>query len=335
MNPQRQRIQRRAVHGVLLLDKPLGWSSNDALQKAKWLLRAEKAGHTGTLDPLATGLLPLCFGAATKFSQVSLDADKAYRATLRLGQRTSTGDREGEVVQEQPVRVDRAAIEAACARFTGPIAQLPPMHSALKKDGRALYEYARAGIEVERTPRTVTIHAIDIVDWHDATLVIDVRCSKGTYIRTLAEDIGQALGCGAHLAALRRTGSGPLSVAQAVTLEQLEALTEAGRQAHLLPPDTLLSDWPLLALGAEDAGRFLTGLRRRVQAADAAAVRVYGPPPEAAFLGSGHVQSGELIADRLLSPPEVQALAALRVRARPPDEPPDAPRTTADLPAAA
>ncbi|NRF69839.1 tRNA pseudouridine(55) synthase TruB [Aquincola sp. S2] len=305
--PVRQRQVRRALHGVLLLDKPLGWTSNDALQKAKWLLRAEKAGHTGTLDPLATGLLPLCFGAATKFSQVSLDADKAYRATLRLGQRMSTGDLEGELVDERPVDVDRAAIDAACARFTGPIEQVPPMHSAIKKDGKALYEYARAGLEVERTPRRVTIHSIDIVDWQHETLVIDVRCSKGTYIRTLAEDIGEALGCGAHLAALRRTGTGALTLADALTLEQLEAMDEAAREAHLLPPDALLTDWPSLQLDGGEAGRFLSGLRRRVQHADAPEIRVYGPEP-GAFLGSAHITAGELIADRLLSPPEVQAL---------------------------
>ena len=304
---ERPRIVRRAVHGVLLLDKPLGWTSNDALQKAKWLLRAEKAGHTGTLDPLATGLLPLCFGAATKFSQVSLDADKAYRATLRLGQRTSTGDREGEVVETRPVQVDRAGIEAALTGLTGPIHQLPPMHSALKKDGRALYEYARAGLTVERQPRSVTIHAIDSIDWQDAELVIDVRCSKGTYIRTLAEDIGQALGCGAHLSGLRRTGSGPLSLAGAVSLAELEAMGEAERLALLRPIDTLLADWPALALDATEAGRFLTGLRRRVTVADAPALRVYGPEP-GAFLGSAHVLAGELIADRLLSPAEVQSL---------------------------
>jgi tRNA pseudouridine55 synthase len=306
---KRPRQPRRALHGVLLLDKPLGWSSNDALQKAKWLLRAEKGGHTGTLDPLATGLLPLCFGAATKFSQVSLDADKAYRATLRLGQRTSTGDLEGEVVEEHPVSTDRSAIEAACLRFTGPIDQVPPMHSALKKDGKALYEYARAGVEVERAPRRVTIHAIDIIDWHDATttLVIDVRCSKGTYIRTLSEDIGAALGCGAHLAALRRTGTGTLHIDEALTLEQLEAMDEAEREERLLPPDALLADWPSIALDQGEAGRFLSGLRRRLPRPDAPAVRVYGPEP-GAFLGSAHISAGELIADRLLSPPEVQAL---------------------------
>ena len=303
----RTRIVRRALHGVLLLDKPLGWSSNDALQKAKWLLRAEKAGHTGTLDPLATGLLPLCFGAATKFSQISLDADKAYRATLRLGQRTSTGDREGEVIAERPVQVDAATIQAAIARFTGPIAQLPPMHSALKKDGKALYEYARAGEVVERAPRQVQIHAIDMVSWQDVELVVEVRCSKGTYIRTLAEDIGEALGCGAHLSALRRTASGPLTLAGTVTLADLEAMDEPARQALLQPVDALLADWPTTTLDAADAGRFLTGLRRRLLLPDQPALRVYGPEP-GAFLGSAHITAGELIPDRLLSPAEVQAL---------------------------
>ena len=317
------KLVRRAIHGVLLLDKPLGWSSNDALQKAKWLLRADKAGHTGTLDPLATGLLPLCFGAATKFSQVSLDADKAYRATLRLGQRTSTGDLEGEVLQDRPVNVDRATVDAAIARFTGLIAQIPPMHSAIKKDGKALYEYARAGIEVERAARHVTIHAIDIIDWQDAadapTLVIDVRCSKGTYIRTLAEDIGEALGCGAHLTALRRSASGPLSLDLAISLADLESLDEPARLALLLPVDALLTDWPRLTLEADEAGRFLTGLRRRVTQPDIAAVKVYGPET-GAFLGSAHICAGELIADRLLSPVEVQA----QLPAAHPLEPPSA-----------
>jgi tRNA pseudouridine55 synthase len=308
-NARPQRIPRRALHGVLLLDKPVGLSSNDALQKAKRLYRAEKAGHTGTLDPLASGLLPICFGAATKFSQVSLDADKAYRATLKLGQTTTTGDAEGEVTRQRPVQVDRAAIDAACARFSGEIEQVPPMHSALKKDGRALYEYARNGIEVERAPRRVTIHAIAIVDWHDDALVIDVSCSKGTYIRTLAEDIGEALGCGAHLSALRRTGSGALRVEQAVTLEQLQAMDEARRDALLAPADALINDWPPVHLNNDDAGRFLSGLRRRVTQADAPAVRVYGPEPRA-FLGSAHITAGELIADRLLSPLEVQALVS-------------------------
>ena len=197
------RAPRRAVHGVLLLDKPVGMSSHDALQKAKRLLRAEKGGHTGTLDPLASGLLPLAFGAATKFSKLGLDADKRYCATLRLGQTTSTGDAEGDVLRERPVRAGPAAIEDACRRFTGTIEQVPPMHSALKRDGRALYEYARQGVEVERAPRRVTIHRLDVIAWHADTLVLDVACSKGTYIRTLAEGVGEALGCGAHLSGLR------------------------------------------------------------------------------------------------------------------------------------
>jgi tRNA pseudouridine55 synthase len=307
----RVRIPRKPLHGVLLLDKPLGWTSNDALQKAKGMLRAEKGGHTGTLDPLATGLLPLCFGAATKFSQVSLDADKRYTATLRLGQRTTTGDREGEVIAEGPLPTERVAIEAACRRFTGEILQTPPMHSALKHEGKALYEYARAGVEIERAPRAVTIHSIDILEWHAECLVLDVSCSKGTYIRTLAEDIGQALGCGAHLSALRRTGSGPLRLEEAITLEALQALTEQEREARLRPADSLLAAWPAVHLPDDEAGRFLNGLRRRVGLADTPAVRVYRRPPEppdapVAFLGTAHITAGELIADRLLSPIEVQ-----------------------------
>jgi tRNA pseudouridine55 synthase len=307
MQPGRApRTPRKPLHGVLLLDKPIGWTSNDALQKVKGLLRAEKGGHTGTLDPLATGLLPLCFGAATKFSQTSLDADKTYRATLRLGQRTLTGDREGEVVEERPVDVDRAAIDAAVARFTGAIDQQPPMHSALKHQGRALYEYARDGVEVDRPSRRVTVHRIDIVEWQSPALVIDVHCSKGTYIRTLAEDIGAALGCGAHLSALRRTASGPLRLDDAITIDALAALEAPAREALLHPVDALLAGWPAVCLPDDEAGRFLTGLRRRVALADMPSVRVYATNPRA-FLGSAHICGGELIADRLLSPLEVQA----------------------------
>jgi tRNA pseudouridine55 synthase len=298
---------RRALHGVLLLDKPVGLSSNTALQRAKRLYRAQKAGHTGTLDPLASGLLPLCFGAATKFAQVSLDADKSYVATLQLGRTTTTGDAEGEVLVERPVRVDSASIDAACARLTGTIDQLPPMYSALKKDGRALYDYARAGIEVERAPRRVTIHELRVRDWQADRLVLDVVCSKGTYVRTLAEDLGELLGCGAHLAALRRTASGTLKVEQAVTLDRLEALSDAERDALLLAPDTLIADWPAWQLSTEEAARFLTGLRRRVDAPDTARLRVYGPEPRA-LLGAAHITAGELIPDRLLSPIEIENL---------------------------
>jgi tRNA pseudouridine55 synthase len=309
MQPQRVRIPKRAVHGVLLLDKPFGLSSNDALQKAKRLYRAEKAGHTGTLDPLATGLLPLCFGAATKFSQISLDADKRYLATLTLGVTTTTADAEGDVIERRAVTVTRAQMEVACAQFTGPIRQVPPMHSALKRDGKALYEYARAGIEVEREARAVTIHAIVITGGDHDAWTLDVRCSKGTYIRTLAEDIGKALGCGAHLSALRRIGSGALTLDGALTLEQLAAMTEPERDAALQPADALVADWPLVRLGTEDAGRFLSGVRRRTALPDAEHVRVYGPEP-LAFLGGGHITAGALISDRLLSPTEVQGLLA-------------------------
>ncbi len=320
------RQPRRQLHGVILLDKPLGLSSNDALQKVRRLMRAEKAGHTGTLDPLATGLLPLCFGAATKFSQVALDADKRYTATLKLGQTTTTGDAEGEILQIRPVtpaQVNEGSIAQACQAFTGPIAQIPPMHSALKHQGRPLYEYAREGIEIERPAREVTIHAIDIVGWQADELLLDVRCSKGTYIRTLAQDIGEHLGCGAHLIGLRRTGSGGVSLKGAVTLDAMQAMTELERDAYLQPADVLLNDWPDVLLSESEAARFLTGLRRRTHLADAAQVRVYGPLPEQGkgegrvLLGSAHIKAGELIPTRLLSPAEVQGLLALQTTNRP------------------
>ena len=307
MNNRPPRQPRRALHGVILLDKPLGLSSNDALQNVRRLMRAEKAGHTGTLDPLATGLLPVCFGAATKFSQISLDADKRYRATLKLGITTTTADAEGELLQRREVHVTREQLQAACARFTGVIDQVPPMHSALKRDGKALYEYARAGVEIEREARRVTIHEVTLVGGQDDMWTIDVSCSKGTYIRTLAEDIGAVLGCGAHLSALRRTGSGALRLEAAQTLEQLAAMSETARDALLQPADALLEDWPIVRLDAEGAGRFLSGVRRRLPLADAPNVRVYGPEANA-FLGGGHICAGELISTRLLSPVEVQGL---------------------------
>ena len=309
MKPQagaRPKIARRPVHGVLLLDKDAGLSSNAALQRVKRLLRAEKAGHTGTLDPLASGLLPLCFGAATKFAQASLDADKRYLATLQLGVTTATGDAEGAVLATRPVAVDRAAVERACAAFVGTILQLPPMHSALKRDGKPLYEYARAGIELEREPRRVTIHAIAVVAGGGDRWTLDIACSKGTYIRTLGEEIGAALGCGAHLAALRRTRAGALDVGAAIKLAELEARDDASLAACLRPCDALLAHWPRLVLSADDAGRFLAGVRRRLDLPDAPALRVYGPGA-GEFLGTAHASGGELIATRLLSPAEVGA----------------------------
>ncbi|HEU4460030.1 MAG TPA: tRNA pseudouridine(55) synthase TruB [Methylibium sp.] len=310
----RTRSPRKALHGVLLIDKPYGWSSNDALQKVKGMLRAQKAGHTGTLDPLATGLLPLCFGAATKFSQASLDADKTYRATIALGVTRVGGDLEGEVVATRPVAFDDARLAAAVASLTGPIEQRAPMQSALKHEGRALYDYARAGIEVERAPRRVTVHRFDIVARHAVdAMEVELRVSKGTYVRTLAEDLGEALGCGAHLVALRRLASGALSLDGAVDLEALQALDPDEREARLLPPDALLGDVPAVHLSADDAGRFLAGVRRRIDAEDAACLRVYGPAVtgQPVFLGSAHVKAGELIPTRLLSPVEAQALATI------------------------
>ncbi len=311
MHAPRTRVQRRPVHGVLLLDKPLGFSSNAALQKAKWLLRAEKAGHTGTLDPLATGVLPLCFGAATKFSQLHLDADKTYEATALLGIKTSTGDAEGEVMARRPVNVTEAQIAEVARRFTGRLRQLPPMHSALKKDGKALYEYARAGIEVERVPRDVEIFELNVtlapISNGGRAINIRAKCSKGTYIRTLGEDIGEALGCGAHLTALRRTATGNFDLSCCVTLEALEAMTPAERLACLLPVESLLPDHARVMLDADNAGRFLSGVRRRGPWPDAPQVAVYGDAPHA-LLGTGHVMAGELIPGRLLSPPEIKQI---------------------------
>ena len=305
MNVPRTRVQRRPVHGVLLLDKPLGLSSNQALQKAKWLLRAEKAGHTGTLDPLATGVLPLCFGAATKFSQLHLDADKTYEADVRLGIKTSTGDAEGEVLVEREVNVTSDDLIRVHAQFTGPIRQVPPMHSALKKDGKALYEYAREGIEVERAARDVTVYRLELAREGLDAIRLRATVSKGTYIRTLGEDIGEALGCGAHLSALRRTATGDFDQSRCVTLDALEAMNEQERHAQLLPAESLVAGHSRVTLGTEDAARFLSGLRRRGDWADAAAVAVFGAEPKA-FLGTAHIVAGELIPGRLLNPIEIQ-----------------------------
>ena len=314
------KIKRRPVHGVLLLDKPLGWSSNDILQKVKWLLRAEKAGHTGTLDPLASGVLPLCFGAATKFSQLQLDADKTYEATAVLGIQTSTGDAEGKIIAQRPVQVTEADIARVQNQFTGAIQQTPPMHSALKKDGKALYEYARAGIEIEREARAVTIHELAIqlaenTENHSAVtpnqaanlaIKMIAKCSKGTYIRTLGEDIGEALGCGAHLSRLRRVATGGFQVAQCITLAELEAMPEEERLARLLPVDSLLEHHTRVTLDADNAARFLNGLARRGTWADSAQVAAYDPGGN--LLGTGHITRHELIPKRLLSPLEIEQI---------------------------
>ncbi|MBC7602245.1 MAG: tRNA pseudouridine(55) synthase TruB [Ramlibacter sp.] len=318
MNAPRTRVQRRPVHGVLLLDKPLGLSSNAALQRAKWLLRAEKAGHTGTLDPLATGVLPLCFGAATKFSQLQLEADKTYEATIRLGVKTSTADAEGEVIETRDIpHITSEHLAVVAAKFTGPIRQVPPMHSALKKDGKALYEYARAGEEVEREARDVVIYecTLRFADDSASSLLLRAKVSKGTYIRTLGEEIGEALGCGGHLTSLRRTATGNFDVTQCLTLEAFEALGEEQRFAALRPVNALLPDHTPVTLDADNAGRFLSGLRRRGDWQDNEHVAVYGEPPsqpsptggrsKSPLLGTAHIKGGELIPGRLLSPPEV------------------------------
>ncbi|KAB7572802.1 tRNA pseudouridine(55) synthase TruB [Verminephrobacter eiseniae] len=312
----RTRVQRRPVHGVLLLDKPLALSSNQALQKAKWLLRAEKAGHTGTLDPLATGVLPLCFGAATKFSQLQLDAPKTYEAIALPGVTTSTGDAEGAVLQRcavDPAQLAPERLSAVQRQFTGPISQLPPMHSALKKDGRALYTYARAGIALERAARAVVIHALELSLVQHApaqtAIKIAVTCSKGCYIRTLAEDIGAALGCGAHLSALRRTDSGGIGIERCISLERLQALPEAERLACLQPPQSLLARHLRVTLDSDNAARFLSGLPRRGAWPDAPAVAVFGADPPA-LLGVGHIAGGCLLPDRLLSALEIAQILA-------------------------
>jgi tRNA pseudouridine55 synthase len=299
--------KRVPVHGVLLLDKPAGLSSNDALIKAKRLLNAEKAGHTGTLDPFATGLLPLCFGEATKFAQDLLDADKTYETVVHLGRRTSTGDTEGEVVETREVSVSLSQIESVLPRFTGDIEQVPPMYSALKRDGKPLYEYARAGVTLEREARPVTIHALELIAYQAPLLSLRVRCSKGTYIRVLGEDIGAALGCGAHLHALRRVQVGNLGMDQAVTLEQFGAHEEAVRADLLAPVDALLRSFPAVQLTDELAKRFLHGQRLAlgrenvVTPQEQGRVRVYRAA-DACLLGTGILQEFSVLApERLIS----------------------------------
>ena len=255
------RRTRRRVDGVLLIDKPAGLTSNAVLGVVKRMFNAAKAGHTGTLDPFATGLLPVALGEATKFSGHLLAADKTYLATMRLGVTTTTADLEGVVVEVRAVHVTRAQLEAVLPAFTGAIDQVPPMYSALKRDGKPLYEYARAGIAVERAPRRVTIRALSLIDAEGDTATFRVTCSKGTYVRTLAEDIGRALGCGAHLSALRRERTGGVGLEGAVTLDALEALSEARRMELLQPVDTLVRDLALLDCTAAIAARLRVGQR--------------------------------------------------------------------------
>jgi tRNA pseudouridine55 synthase len=307
-------LKKRQLDGVLLFDKPLELSSSDALQQVRRLFQAEKAGHTGTLDPLATGLLPICFGEATKFSNALLDADKTYRALLRLGQTTTTGDAEGEIIAEYPVHVKQSDVAAVLARFRGEIRQLPPMHSALKHQGKPLYEYIRKGETVEREPRSVVIHELMLNSFNGNEsegllarhlMDITVRCSKGTYIRTLAEDIGAALGCGAHLIGLRRTAIAHFDLNQAYTLPQLAAMTEAERDACILPLESLMPDMPIMQLDAVQVQRMAQGQKLGLDTGlPDGKVRLQGPQ---GFIGVGLLQGRRLAPDRLLSDVAKQA----------------------------
>lgn len=297
---QFKRVKRR-VDGVLLLDKPVGISSNSALQKAKNLYHAAKGGHTGNLDPIASGLLPVCFGEATKFAQYLLDADKAYTAKFTLGQTSTTGDAEGELSEASPVNCDLAQINRVLQRHVGEISQIPPMYSALKHQGRALYEYARKGVEIERQARQVNIYALDLIEFDGLHLRVQVRCSKGTYIRVLGEDIGKALGCGAYMSALRRTVTHRFSVSGAYTLEELENLDAAQRDGLLLSPDVLVEELPEIILDPDSAYYLQRGnpvwlSRQNVRGA----ARLYDA--QGKFLGVGEtLDDGKIAPKRLLS----------------------------------
>ncbi|MEW6679287.1 MAG: tRNA pseudouridine(55) synthase TruB [Pseudomonadota bacterium] len=291
---------KRKVDGVLLLDKPAGLTSNTALQKAKRLFNAAKAGHTGTLDPFATGLLPLCFGEATKFSQFLLDADKVYEAEVRLGVRTSSGDLDGDVIAESPVSLDEARLRAALHAFMGEIEQVPPMHSALKHQGRPLYEYARQGVEIPRKARRVTVHSLELLSFTPPTCVLRVHCSKGFYVRALADDLGQALGCGGHLVGLRRLAVGGFSVADAYTLETLAAQSPDSLDACLAPADRLIQRLPIQQLDQESAWQMLHGQAVWLPRLQVGTLfRLYDP--DQVFLGVGVVnEEGKLAPQRLV-----------------------------------
>jgi tRNA pseudouridine55 synthase len=291
------RLTRRRVDGVLLLDKPTGLTSNAALQRAKHAYRAEKAGHTGTLDPLASGLLPLCFGEATKFAQSLLDARKAYIATVRFGIATSTGDAEGEIIAEQAADFSRADFEAALPRFIGGIRQVPPRHAALKHEGRAYYEYARAGVEIPRVARDADVGAIEILDWAPPSVTLRIECGKGTYIRVLAEDLAVAVGSRAHLTALRRTSSGAFVLEHAVAFERLETMDATSRDALLLPIDALLAGLPAVAVDASAAAALTQGRSAAAPEGADGRCRCYGPGSR--FIGLVDVAGGVLRPRRL------------------------------------
>lgn len=299
----RRRNRGRDVHGVLLLDKPVGITSNTALQRVKRLFNANKAGHTGSLDPLASGMLPICLGEATKISGYLLSADKRYRATCKLGVKTDSGDADGEVIERRPVAaLSHAQVAEVMEGFIGHISQIPPMHSAIKRNGMPLYKLAHQGIEVEREPREVDIHQLELVRLEGDELEFDVHCSKGTYVRTLAEDMGEALGCGAHIIALRRTSVGILDGARMVSPETLDALAQQGPEALdvlLTPMEEALADWPEVRL-TEDASYYLCQGQPvfvpRVQ--ERGLVRLFGG--DESFLGLGTILDDGRVAPKRL-----------------------------------
>lgn len=302
--------EKRSITGVLLLDKPLGISSNAALTRAKILFNAGKAGHTGTLDPFASGLLPICFGEATKFAGFMLDANKTYEAVIRLGKTSSTGDREGEIRTELPVHVDSDDIAEVLYRFIGSITQTPPMHSAIKHQGQRLYQLARQGISVEREGREVTIHRLDLVAFESPLLTVRVTCSKGTYIRVLAEDIGQALGCGGMLEELRRTGTGGFTLKNSVSLDGLNEVSLEARDRCLLTVDELVAHLPLIELDKADGHLLLGGRPLMADAKTAPGIyRVYDCNNE--FYGLVDVDGVAIRARRMMSGPHLGSTSHL------------------------
>ena len=299
------RKKGRAIDGVLLLDKPIGLTSNQALQRVKRLFDARKAGHTGSLDPLASGLLPICLGQATKVSGFLLNAGKQYQVVARLGQRTDTGDADGQVIEERPVpALDRGLVKRVLARFEGSQTQVPPMYSAIKHQGQRLYKLARQGIEIERQPREIEIHGLELLSLEADALELEVACSKGTYVRTLVEDIAQALGTVAHVIVLRRLGVGPYAEGRMYKMEELEALAEQGMERLddiLLPVDSALEHWPSVELGADSAYYLMQGQAVMAPGAPSSGkVRLYDEGH--GFLGIGEVKLDGRVAPTRLFP---------------------------------
>ena len=291
---------KREIDGVFLLDKPLGFSSNQALKKIQWLFNAKKAGHTGTLDPMATGLLPICLGEATKFSHRLLDAHKSYIATIQLGITTSTGDQEGEVISEKEVVLNEAQLKDTLKKFIGDTTQIPPMYSALKFEGKPLYEYAREGIEIERKSRQIKIFDIKLINIEKSIITIEVLCSKGTYIRTLAEDIGQTMGCGAHLKGLERTQTGNFQLSEALSIEALEAMPMASREKALMPIDVLLEELSSIKLNMAELDAIKKGQSIDFNSKNDKEVRLYSPSGQ--FVGVGQPDlKGRLFPKRLIA----------------------------------